>query len=114
MKKIIAFTMLIAAASFLVLHPVPATQAEEMNSVHSITLPEIPPELKDGVGKDKTMRLCSICHTPDYIPMQPRLPAKTWDAIVHKMIKVFGAPINEADAAIISSYLATQYGTEAK
>ena len=48
-------------------------QAEETESVHSITLPTIPVELKEGAGKDKVMTLCGICHSPDYIPMQPPL-----------------------------------------
>jgi cytochrome c553 len=111
MKKIIVFAMLVSAAAFLIQHHVPMAQAEEMGPTHSITLPTIPPHLKDGAGKDKVMTLCAICHTPDYIPMQPRLPAKTWESEVHKMIKVFGAPISEGDAKTISSYLAAQYGT---
>lgn len=111
MKKIIVFATLVAAAAILVQYPAPMVQAGETGPVHSITLPTIPPHLKDGAGKEKVMTLCAICHTPDYIPMQPRLPAKTWESEVHKMIKVFGAPINEADAKTISNYLAAQYGT---
>ncbi len=114
MKKIIALALVVAASTFLAQHHAPMAQAEEMGSVHSITLPTIPAELKEGAGKDKVMTLCAICHTPDYIPMQPRLPARTWDAIVHKMIKVFGAPVSEEDAKAISSYLAAQYGTGEK
>jgi mono/diheme cytochrome c family protein len=110
MKKIIVFAMLVSAVAFLGQYSAPMAQAEDMDAVHSITLPTIPAELKEGVGKEKGMTLCAICHSPDYIPMQPRLPAKTWDGIVNKMIKVFGAPINEEDAKTISSYLAAQYG----
>jgi len=106
--------MMVSAAAFLVQHQVPMAQAEEMEFVHSITLPTAPAELKEGAGKDKVMTLCSICHSPDYIPMQPPLSAKIWDSEVHKMIKVFGAPIAEEDAKIISSYLAAQYGTDEK
>lgn len=115
MKKIIVFAILVSASTFLLQHHhAPVAQAEEMGTVHSITLPTIPPELKDGPGKEKVMTLCVICHTPDYIPMQPRFPAKTWDALVQKMIKVFGAPINEEDAKTITNYLAAQYGVEKK
>lgn len=113
MKKIIVIAMLVAAA-FLVQHHAPIAQAEEMGPVHTITLPTIPPDLKEGAGKDKTMVFCAICHSVDYISMQPRLPAKNWDALVQKMIKVFGAPITEEDAKTISSYLAAQYGAETK
>jgi cytochrome c553 len=114
MKKNIVFAMLVSAGVFLLQHHVPMAQAEEMEYVHSITLPTIPAELKEGAGKDKVMTLCAICHSPDYIPMQPRLSAKTWDGEVHKMIKVFGAPISDEDAKTISSYLAAQYGAEEK
>ena len=114
MKKIIVFAMLAATAAFLVQRHAPIAQAEEMDTVHTITLPTIPPDLKEGAGKDKTMVFCAICHSVDYISMQPHLPAKNWDALVQKMIKVFGAPISEEDAKTISSYLAAQYGADTK
>lgn len=114
MKKIIVFVILVTAVAFLVQHHAPMAQAEEMSPVHTITLPTMPPELKDGAGKDKVMIFCAICHSLDYISMQPRLPAKNWDALVQKMIKVFGAPIGEEDAKTISSYLAAQYSAGGK
>jgi len=114
MKKIIIFAMLVAAAAFLIQRPAPIAQAEETGTVHTITLPTIPPDLKEGAGKDRTLIFCAICHSVDYISMQPHLPAKNWDALVQKMIKVFGAPITEEDAKTISSYLAAQYGAETK
>jgi sulfite dehydrogenase (cytochrome) subunit B len=40
----------------------------------------------------------------------PRGNAKQWDAVVTKMIKVFGAPLSDHDATTIVEYLATQYG----
>jgi len=42
--------------------------------------------------------------------MQPKGDAKQWDAVVTKMIKVFGAALSEADAKAITEYLATTYG----
>jgi hypothetical protein len=35
---------------------------------------------------------------------------KQWDAVVTKMIKVFGAPTSEADAKAITEYLTNAYG----
>ena len=58
------------------------------------------------------MALCALCHSLDYIPMQSGLPGKAWDAIVHKMINAFGAPVGEEDAKIIIDYLSAQYGSE--
>ncbi len=79
--------------------------------VHYIELPVIQTELKSGPGLDKVSTLCNICHSVDYITMQPLFPRATWTAEVNKMIKVMGAPINEEDAKTIINYLATEYGT---
>jgi sulfite dehydrogenase (cytochrome) subunit B len=66
--------------------------------------------LKPGEGSDVTARNCVICHSGDYIVMQPHGDQKQWDGVVTKMIKVFGAPVSDADARIIAEYLARQYG----
>ena len=41
----------------------------------------------------------------------PFLNAAGWSAEVTKMIKAFGAPIDDADAKAIAEYLAKNYGT---
>ncbi len=40
----------------------------------------------------------------------PFLNAAGWDAEVTKMIKAYGAPIDDADAQAIKAYLAAHYG----
>ena len=67
-------------------------------------------KLRPGPHRDLAQTQCQFCHSTDYIVMQPRGDAKQWDAVVTKMIKVFGAPLSEADAKAISEYLATTYG----
>ena len=81
------------------------------NSVHSIQLPDIPVVLKPGPGLNKVSTLCNICHSTDYITMQPRFSRAQWTGEVNKMIKVMGAPINEEDANTIIHYLTAAYGT---
>ncbi len=67
--------------------------------------------LKDGPGRDKVEANCGSCHSLDYIVMNSTfLNRQVWDAEVTKMIKAFGAPINEADAKEISEYLTKNYG----
>ncbi len=83
----------------------------DKSSVHSITLPVTEVKLKPGPGSEKASTLCNICHSLEYITMQPALPKATWSAEVSKMIKVMGAPINEEDAKVITEYLSTAYGT---
>ena len=78
----------------------------------SIRLPPDNPnsQLKAGAGEDVVRKNCSFCHSTDYIVTQPHLTAQQWDAEVKKMITVYGAPINPADATTIPDYLARNYG----
>ena len=67
--------------------------------------------LKPGPGADKVEANCQACHSLAYIPMNsPFLNAAGWDAEVTKMIKVMGAPIDDADAKAIKDYLTKNYG----
>ena len=74
--------------------------------------PSFAPELAEGEGRAETQGSCVTCHSTRYITMQPPLPAATWDAEVNKMIKTFGAPIPEATAKKITSYLQEHYTPE--
>lgn len=67
--------------------------------------------LKPGPGLDKVEANCGACHSLDYVQMNsPFLSAAQWEAEVAKMIKAFGAPIDEADAKTIADYLKRNYG----
>jgi cytochrome c5 len=85
--------------------------ADPQTSVHSISLPETRIEIAPGEGKVKVETFCNICHSLDYITMQPRFSKAQWTGTVTKMVKVYGAPINEEDVKIITDYLAAHYGT---
>jgi cytochrome c5 len=65
--------------------------------------------LKSGPGSDSAQTQCQFCHSTDYIVMQPGGDAKLWEGVVTKMIKVFGAPLSEADAEAITEYLTKNY-----
>ena len=79
----------------------------------SIQLPPDNPaaQLKAGPDEPVVRRDCGICHSTDYIVIQPHLDAEHWNAEVKKMITVYGAPVSEGDAKIISDYLARNYGS---
>ena len=67
--------------------------------------------LKEGHGRDTVINNCGACHSLDYIQMNsPFLDRTGWDGEVTKMIKMYGAPIDDADAKTIASYLAANYG----
>ncbi len=74
--------------------------------------PSFVPELAEGEGRAETQSFCAMCHSTRYITMQPPLPAPTWDAEVNKMTKIFGAPIPDATAKKIISYLQEHYTPE--
>jgi mono/diheme cytochrome c family protein len=72
---------------------------------------ERPIQLKKAEGLDKVEGNCASCHSLDYVLMNSPFPsAAVWDATVTKMIKAFGAPIDEADAKVIGDYLKNNYG----
>jgi cytochrome c6 len=106
MKKTAVFVILLAASV--------SAYATEGGSVRSITLPVVETALAEGEGKVVTVANCSSCHSVDYIVMQPKLSPDAWTGTVNKMRKVFGAEISDADAGVIASYLAMNYGTEKK
>lgn len=89
-----------------------ATSGE--GDVRSITIPAIRIELKEGAGRVKTETYCNICHSVDYIIMQPKANRAQWAASVNKMIKAFGAPVPAEDTETIATYIAENYGTGEK
>jgi mono/diheme cytochrome c family protein len=71
-------------------------------------------KLVDRPGKDLVEANCIMCHSLDYIQMNSVfLDRKGWEASVTKMMKVMGAPIDDADAAKIVDYLVDGYGKKA-
>jgi mono/diheme cytochrome c family protein len=67
--------------------------------------------LKKAPGIETVEANCAACHSLDYVLMNsPFLNSAGWDAEVNKMIKVYGAPIDDADTKIIADYLKANYG----
>ena len=87
-----------------------ATTAAVAGETVSITLPPESIALGAGRGMDQTQTACRMCHSLDYITIQPGGGAAQWQGVVTKMMKVYGAPISEPDAKLIEEYLATHYG----
>ena len=78
----------------------------------SYTLPDETAAFKPGPNLEVVQNNCTACHSADYISTQPRGPKfkkDFWQAEVTKMIKVYGAPIDDADVGKIVDYLATTY-----
>jgi sulfite dehydrogenase (cytochrome) subunit B len=74
--------------------------------------PEETAAFKPGPNLEVVQNNCTTCHSADYISTQPRgekFKRDFWQAEVTKMIKVYGAPIDEADVGKIVDYLASNY-----
>jgi hypothetical protein len=90
----------------------PAAKADS-SQVHRIVLPKYPPEIAVGPNVETYSNNCLICHTARYVLMQPRFPKTVWQSEVKKMVDAYGAPISEADQALIVEYLVAVRGVEA-
>ncbi len=78
----------------------------------SYKLPDETAAFKPGPNLDVVQNNCTGCHSADYIQTQPRGPKYKkdfWQAEVTKMIKIYGAPISDADVPKIVEYLAATY-----
>ena len=78
----------------------------------SYTLPDETAAFKPGPNLEVVQNNCTACHSADYVSTQPRGPKfkkDFWRAEVTKMIKVYGAPIDDADVGKIVDYLAAIY-----
>ena len=75
-------------------------------------VPEETAAFKPGPNLDVVQNNCTACHSADYISTQPRgekFKRDFWQAEVTKMIKVYGAPIEDADVGKIVDYLTANY-----
>jgi mono/diheme cytochrome c family protein len=100
---------LCAATSIVAIGIVPMAS---MGKPVSYQLPEETAEFGPGPNQDAVLGNCAACHSADYIKTQPQGPAfkkDFWQAEVTKMIKVFGAPIDDADVSKIVDYLAATH-----
>jgi sulfite dehydrogenase (cytochrome) subunit B len=102
-KRVLLFGIAVCVAGFFA-GSIVGTRAD------SITLP--PPNLnfKNGPNVTLSQSKCLICHSADYVYMQPPLTRMQWTAEVTKMRKAFGAPIGDADVAPLVDYLMSQNG----
>jgi mono/diheme cytochrome c family protein len=76
------------------------------------TLPDETAAYKPGPNLDVVKANCAACHSADYVQTQPRgekFKKDFWQAEVTKMIKVYGAPIDDADVPKIVEYLTATY-----
>jgi mono/diheme cytochrome c family protein len=65
---------------------------------------------RPGPGVKLAQNVCLNCHSADYVQFQPPSKGRAfWQTEVQKMIKVYGASIDDADAEKIVDYLVQTY-----
>ncbi|HWX19108.1 MAG TPA: c-type cytochrome [Candidatus Binatia bacterium] len=76
---------------------------------------DLPPEtvsFKAGGGSEIANAQCLICHSVEYVTMQPPLPRTFWAASVKKMKDKFGAPLPDEQVEPVVNYLVKNYGQD--
>ncbi len=94
-----------AIASIVAAGAIPVMSAAKQISYQ---LPDETAAFGPGPNLDTVQANCAACHSADYIKTQPQGPTfkkDFWQAEVTKMIKVYGAPIDDADVGKIVDYL---------
>jgi hypothetical protein len=71
-------------------------------------------QLKPVPGSDLVKANCMMCHSVDYIAIQPRFTRDQWKASVLKMQGKFGAPITAESVDPLVEYLVAAYGKSAQ
>ena len=93
----------------------PLTQTGSTDATYDVgPYPTYRPVLASGDGSREVHLYCNVCHSPNYIRMQPPLAADTWAAEVAKMQKTYGAVIPEEAMKQIVSYLQANYTPETR
>jgi sulfite dehydrogenase (cytochrome) subunit B len=104
MKKRLLFAILLIIVLALILKYGGAASAAPV----SYALPPETAAFGPGPNLETVVNNCIGCHSVDYIltqPSGPKFKADFWRAEVNKMIKVYGAPIADADIPKIVEYL---------
>lgn len=105
MVRNLAFGILIAASTA-------SPAAAEPMTFPSVTV-ELPPgdrPFPGGPEADAINANCLACHSAGMVLTQPRLSHAAWQAEVDKMIRVYKAPVDQADVPAIVLYLANLSG----
>ena len=102
-KNLFSLTCLAAAAGFTLM----ATAAP----LH-FEMPRETAAFKPGPGSELAKNQCLICHSADYIIIQPRLPRAFWEANVAKMRDKYGALLPKDQVPALVDYLVKSYGKQ--
>ena len=76
---------------------------------------KLPPEnvtIEKAPGAELVAAQCALCHSLDYIAIQPPMDRAGWMAGILKMRDRYGAPLAPGATNALVDYLVKNYGTE--
>jgi cytochrome c551/c552 len=79
-------------------------------AVVDIRLPAEVSSFKQAPGAELANGQCLVCHSVEYISIQPPMPRAFWKASVQKMQQKYGASIPEELVEPLADYLVVNYG----
>jgi hypothetical protein len=79
-------------------------------TVTRIEMPFDDPPIPPGPYREEFRVACTSCHSPRLVFTQPLLTQGQWNAVVRKMVTAYGAPLSDAEATRIVSYLQSVHG----
>lgn len=82
--------------------------AKDPGKISTLKLPSDPMSFQSAPGSQLANSYCLICHSAEYIYMQPPHPREHWTEIVHKMKESFGCPIPDEQISPLVDYLLSQ------
>src|SRR5438876_100505 len=74
---------------------------------------QLPPEtgaFKQDRDAEIANGQCLVCHSVEYVSIQPPMPRAFWKSSVQKMQQKYGAPIPEEQVEAVVDYLTKNYG----
>ncbi|MDH4193158.1 MAG: c-type cytochrome [Nitrospirota bacterium] len=83
-------------------------KGNEQERLSILNLPSDPISFQAGPGSDIANSYCAICHSAEYVYMQPPHPREQWMEIVKKMKTSFGCPIPDEQISPLVDYLISQ------
>jgi len=103
------FCVLVLLASLM-----PSAMADPNPSTEMpVVLPSDPFSFHPGPGSTIASSYCEVCHSAEYIYMQPPHSKKTWTKIVLKMKSAFGCSIPDDQIPLLVKYLVGQNDIQA-
>ena len=91
----------------------PEPVAPPLPSESEIVRIELPHEafpVPSGEHREAFISSCVQCHSPRLVFTQPKFPAKTWTAVVAKMVNVHKASLSADEQKKIVAYLSSAHG----